>query len=50
MTMVNNVIEVINYVIAAALSLRNFMIADNRFRSGGQYGSEFAPVDDLGGP
>lgn len=28
MTMVNNVIEVVNYVIAARLSLRNFMIAD----------------------
>ena len=29
MTMVNNVIEVVNYVIAARLSLRNFMIADS---------------------
>jgi len=28
MTMVNNVIGVINYVIAARPSLRNFMIAD----------------------
>jgi hypothetical protein len=28
MTMVNNVIEVVNYVIAAHPSLRNFMIAD----------------------
>jgi hypothetical protein len=30
MTMVNNVIEVVNYVIAARPSLRNFMIADRR--------------------
>ena len=30
MTMVNNVIEVINYVIAAPPSLRNFMIADSQ--------------------
>jgi hypothetical protein len=29
MTMVNNVIGVINYVIAARPSLRNYMIADN---------------------
>jgi hypothetical protein len=28
MTMVNNVIGVVNYVIAAHPSLRNFMIAD----------------------
>jgi hypothetical protein len=28
MTMVNNVIEVVNYVIAVHPSLRNFMIAD----------------------
>jgi len=28
MTMVNNVIEVVNYVIAARPSLRNSMIAD----------------------
>jgi hypothetical protein len=28
MTMVNNVIAVVNYVIAARPSLRNFMIAD----------------------
>jgi hypothetical protein len=29
LTMVNNVIEVVNYVIAARPSLLNFMIADN---------------------
>jgi hypothetical protein len=29
MTMVNNVIGVVNYVIAARPSLLNFMIADN---------------------
>jgi len=29
MTMVNNVIEVVNYVIAARPSLLNFMIADS---------------------
>ena len=32
MTMVNNVIGVINYVIAARPSLRNFMIADIKDR------------------
>jgi len=30
MTMVNNVIAVLNYVIAARPSLLNFMIADSR--------------------
>jgi len=30
MTMVNNVIKVVNYVIAARPSLLNFMIADTR--------------------
>ena len=30
MTTVNNVIEVVNYLIAARPSLRNFMIADTR--------------------
>jgi hypothetical protein len=30
MTMVNNVIGVVNYVIAARPSLRNFMIADSQ--------------------
>ena len=30
LTMVNNVIGVVNYVIAARPSLRNFMIADSR--------------------
>jgi hypothetical protein len=30
LTMVNNVIGVVNYVIAACPSLLNFMIADNR--------------------
>jgi hypothetical protein len=36
LTMVNNVIEVINYVIAARPSLLNFMIADTHF-----------PINDL---
>ncbi len=31
MTMVNNVIAVLNYVIAARPSLRNFMIADTQY-------------------
>jgi len=37
-TMVNNVIGVVNYVIAARPSLRNFMIADKRSdgRDGGR--------------
>jgi energy-converting hydrogenase Eha subunit B len=30
MTMVNNVIEVVNYVIAARPSLLNFVIVDNQ--------------------
>jgi hypothetical protein len=36
MTMVNNVIEVVNYVIAVHPSLRNFMIADRRVPAHGQ--------------
>ena len=33
LTMVNNVIGVVNYVIAARPSLLNFVIADNHVRS-----------------
>jgi len=44
MTMVNNVIGVVNYVIAARPSLLNFMIADNcvanRAREGSSSASE----------
>ncbi len=34
LTMVNNVIGVVNYVIAARPSLGNFVIADSRWRDG----------------
>jgi hypothetical protein len=51
LTMVNNVIEVVNYVIAARPSLLNFMIADscaalrrpNRAYDGAQVECEVAP-------
>jgi hypothetical protein len=43
--MVNNVIGVVNYVIAARPSLRNFMIADTQPRSGsGQTRQPGSPV------
>jgi hypothetical protein len=38
MTMVNNVIGMVNYVIAARPSLLNFMIADTRGSAAAGYG------------
>ncbi len=40
MTMVNNVIGVVNYVIAARPSLLNFMIADTELQIGTSQGRQ----------